>query len=52
MTGCRRGEALGLIWPDLDVEAGAVVIRRALVPINGVLRESEPKTRRGRRASP
>ena len=49
MTGCRRGEALGLIWPDLDVEAGAVTIRRALVPINGELRESEPKTRRGRR---
>ena len=49
MTGCRRGEALGLIWPDLDIEAGAVAIRRALVPINGELRESEPKTKRGRR---
>ncbi len=49
MTGCRRGEALGLIWPDLDVEAGAVTIRRALVPVNGELRETEPKTRRGRR---
>ena len=49
MTGCRRGEALGLIWPDLDVESGAVTIRRALVPIDGVLRQSEPKTRRGRR---
>ena len=49
MTGCRRGEALGLTWPDLDVEAGAVTIRRALVPIDGELRETEPKTRRGRR---
>ena len=49
MTGCRRGEALGLMWPDLDVEAGAVAIRRSLVPIDGVLRESEPKTKRGRR---
>ena len=49
MTGCRRGEALGLMWPDLDVESGAVAIRRALVPIDGKLRESEPKTRRGRR---
>ncbi len=49
MTGCRRGEALGLIWPDLDVESGSVAIRRALVPINGELRETEPKTRRGRR---
>ena len=49
MTGCRRGEALGLIWPDLDVESRAVTIRRALVPIDGTLRESEPKTKRGRR---
>ena len=49
MTGCRRGEALGLVWPDLDVEASAVTIKRALVPINGELHESEPKTRRGRR---
>jgi len=49
MTGCRRGEALGLMWPDIDVEAGSVAIRRALVPIDGQLRESEPKTRRGRR---
>jgi integrase len=49
MTGCRRGEALGLTWPDLDVEASAVTIRRALVPIDGELRETEPKTKRGRR---
>jgi integrase/predicted RNA-binding Zn-ribbon protein involved in translation (DUF1610 family) len=49
MTGCRRGEALGLIWPDLDIENGRVAIRRALVPINGKLRETEPKTKRGRR---
>jgi integrase len=37
------------MWPDLDVESGSVAIRRALVPIDGQLRESEPKTRRGRR---
>ena len=29
MTGCRRGEALGLTWPDLDIENGRVAIRRA-----------------------
>jgi integrase len=49
MTGCRRGEALGLTWRDLDVENGRVAIVRALVPINGKLFETEPKTKRGRR---
>jgi integrase len=49
MTGCRRGEALGLTWPDLDIEGGRVAIRRALVPIDGRLCETEPKTKRGRR---
>jgi integrase len=49
MTGCRRGEALGLTWRDLDIENGRVAIVRALVPINGRLCETEPKTKRGRR---
>jgi integrase len=49
MTGCRRGEALGLTWRDLDIEGGRVTIRRALVPINGRVIETEPKTKRGRR---
>ena len=49
MTGCRRGEALGLTWRDLDIENGRVAIRRALVPIHGKLVETEPKTKRGRR---
>ena len=49
MTGCRRGEALGLTWRDLDTENGRVAIRRALVPINGRVCETEPKTKRGRR---
>ena len=49
MTGCRRGEALGLTWRDLDIENGRVTIRRALVPIDGRLCETEPKTKRGRR---
>ena len=37
MTGCRRGEAFGLTWPDLDNENGRVTIGRALVPIDGKL---------------
>jgi integrase/predicted RNA-binding Zn-ribbon protein involved in translation (DUF1610 family) len=49
MTGMRRGEALGLAWEDLDMEAGHLTIRRAWIPVNGVAQMSEPKTRRGRR---
>jgi integrase len=49
MTGMRRGEALGLSWDDIDMEQGSLSIRRALVPVNGVARICEPKTRRGRR---
>jgi integrase len=49
MTGLRRGEALGLQWPDVDMETGAISIRRAWIPVNGVPQMSEPKTKRGRR---
>jgi integrase/predicted RNA-binding Zn-ribbon protein involved in translation (DUF1610 family) len=49
MTGARRGEALGLRWDDLDVEAATITIRRALVPLGGEVQISEPKTARGRR---
>ena len=49
MSGCRRGEVLGLRWEDVDMEQGRVTIRRALVPVNGKVHISEPKTKRGRR---
>jgi integrase len=49
MTGMRRGEALGLGWEDLDMEAGSVTIRRAWIPVEGVARFSEPKSRSSRR---
>jgi integrase len=49
MTGARRGEALGLRWEDLDVEAATITIRRALVPLGADVLISEPKTTRGRR---
>ena len=49
MTGMRRGEALGLGWEDVDMEAGSVTIRRAWIPVNGVAQLSEPKSRRSRR---
>ena len=49
MTGCRRGEALGLPWDDLDLETNTITMRRALVPLGGKVQVSEPKTARGRR---
>ena len=49
MTGMRRGEALGLGWEDLDMESGAVTIRRTWIPVDGVAQFSEPKSRNSRR---
>ena len=40
---------MGLTWRELDIEGGRVAIIRALVPIDGSLVETEPKTKRGRR---
>ncbi len=49
LTGMRRGEALGLRWEDVDLEAGRLAVRRALIPTNGEVVLSEPKTAKGRR---
>jgi integrase len=49
MTGMRRGEALGVSWQDVDMEGGSVTIRRAWIPVDGVARFSEPKSRSSRR---
>jgi integrase len=49
MTGMRGGEALGLRWSDVDVEAARLSVRRALIPINREVVVSEPKTAKGRR---
>ena len=49
-TGKRRGEALGLRWQDLDLEAGRASISQTLVVVGGYEAQfSEPKTARGRR---
>lgn len=48
--GLRQGEALGLQWPDLNLDAGTVMIRRALQRQTGKgLVLVEPKSRAGRR---
>jgi integrase len=47
-TGMRRGELLGLKWPDIDLDNATVRIRRTLTrPDNGRrLALGEPKTKR------
>jgi len=49
MTGMRRGEAIGLRWSDVDLEAGRLSVRRALIPSGREVIVSEPKTIKGRR---
>jgi integrase len=48
--GLRQGEALGLMWDDVDLDAATLTVRRALQrqPGNGLVMV-EPKSRAGRR---
>lgn len=48
-SGMRRGEALGLRWRDVDLDAGRVRVVQTLIQTRGVASISEPKTVRGRR---
>jgi integrase len=48
-TGLRQGELLGLGWPDVDLSAGVLTVRRSLQRVNGVIDFVEPKTLRSRR---
>jgi integrase len=47
--GLRRGEALGLRWGDVDLDAGRLTIRQTLIEVNGRLEFSQPKTSNARR---
>lgn len=47
LTGCRRGEALGLTRFALDLEAGTARIERQLVPLAGRLEYVAPKSDSG-----
>jgi integrase len=47
--GLRRGEALGLEWSAVDLDAGELRIRRARVVAAGKVVVSTPKTERSRR---
>lgn len=45
----RRGELLGLRWPDVDLEAGTLVVNQTLQEAYGELHFKEPKTATSRR---
>jgi integrase len=49
LRGLRRGEALGLAWPDVDFERGTITIRRALVVAGTEIMWGTPKTTYGER---
>lgn len=49
VSGVRRGEALGLRWNDVDLEAGLVTITNNRVVARGGIDEKGPKSRAGNR---
>lgn len=50
--GLRRGEALGLRWDDIDLDAGTIRIRQQLQRIRGELILAQVKTNAGKRDLP
>ena len=47
--GLRQGEALGLRWDDVDLEAGMLHVREQLQRVDGTLQRVPLKTKRSRR---
>ena len=50
--GLRQSEALGLQWPDLDLDGGTLTVARTLQREAGAYRFEAPKTERSRRTVP
>lgn len=50
MTGLRRGEALGLRWKDVDLDAARLSIRQTLIAVGYEVQIGQPKTKKGRRS--
>lgn len=48
LTGCRRGEALGLRWDDIDDTTRRVVLTHTIGTIAGQVTTGTPKSGRGR----
>ena len=49
-TGLRRGELLGLKWPDIDWKNGIIRIRRQVARVDGQIIEAPLKTKNSYRA--
>jgi integrase len=49
VTGVRRGEVVGLAWPDIDFDAGTISINQTIQNDNGSLYVKGPKSRNGYR---
>jgi integrase len=47
--GLRQGEALGLTWSDVDLEASTLTVRHTLQRYDGAFHLDPPKTQRSRR---
>jgi integrase len=53
LSGLRRGEIAGLMWSDVDFDAGTVTIARNRVQVGAAtVVENEPKTQSSRRTLP
>jgi integrase len=50
MTGMRRGEVLGLRWPDIDLDAGRLAVRRTASCAGYTVHVTTNKTATSRRA--
>jgi integrase len=51
-TGLRKGEALALRWPDVDLSGAKLSVRGTLSRVDGGLVVTEPKTESSRRELP
>jgi hypothetical protein len=49
-TGMRRGEALGLRWANVDLDAARIVVNRSLTVVNDEMVWASPRTSRSRRS--
>jgi len=49
-TGCRQGELLGLNWADVDLDNGALTVRRTLIRVRACVPQfGDPKSATSRR---
>jgi len=49
-TGMRRGEALGVRWSDVDLDAGRLRVVQTITQVRSKVEVGEPKTAKGRRS--